>query len=603
MVDFGTALSLIQEVIKLEEDLREIVQKFADAPKTAYEMQLFGGDVNRVKLQFLLMALKWQIDRGCFSQGDELKLENAARILNEQLKKVKEYLENHLPEGFGSRLIWALSAESKASTMIGEFEKSLERMAGMAELADLAPPRAALPEDDFSTLSLGRKEIQAIDLKFHAYYATAHHNPNSQSRETNTPPINVFVESYDTSIKKSIDVNERAGEIARRLVWSRGENNNGMGYQTGLLPCLGHHKGRVIFLFPKNALHPPQTLSKLIHDSNEDQHKTIAPLEARFDLALQLSEAVLKVHTLGLAHRDIRSDTILFLKPEAATGQHAEFKTEPGTSSNAENTRDPSGRGRKSDKDIQSRETQPSKKERRRSRSESLRRLGSKVKETVRGAKTSKKNPIGKDQNIEKQGQLLLSPGNDNETVGDVPPGFGGVYLASWYSLKYRGVVPKAEKRSWKRDLYRHPEQQGQDIRKKYNMGHDIYSLGVCLIEIGVWDTLVRTSGEADSLFGRLVEILEIEKSEESLKQFLEEGGGPERLKQALGQIAEEILPSSMGAAYTKLVKACLTCLDDNGEINWGGVKFEKLDRSSDCDAFRKIVLSFLRNVKVAFNL
>jgi len=43
---------------------------------------------------------------------------------------------------------------------------------------------------------------------------------------------------------------------------------------------------------------------------------TSVSLETRFSLALQLAEAVFKLHSAGLAHRSIRSKLILFLKPK-----------------------------------------------------------------------------------------------------------------------------------------------------------------------------------------------------------------------------------------------------------------------------------------------
>lgn len=43
---------------------------------------------------------------------------------------------------------------------------------------------------------------------------------------------------------------------------------------------------------------------------------------------------------------------------------------------------------------------------------------------------------------------------------------------------------------SWERCLYQHPDRIGS-ISKDYIMQHDIYSLGVCLLELGLWETFV----------------------------------------------------------------------------------------------------------------
>jgi hypothetical protein len=44
------------------------------------------------------------------------------------------------------------------------------------------------------------------------------------------------------------------------------------------------------------------------------------------------------------------------------------------------------------------------------------------------------------------------------------------------------------------RNLYRHPHRQGLVAQERYNVRHDIYSLGVCLLEIGLWTTFVSYS-------------------------------------------------------------------------------------------------------------
>jgi hypothetical protein len=41
----------------------------------------------------------------------------------------------------------------------------------------------------------------------------------------------------------------------------------------------------------------------------------------------------------------------------------------------------------------------------------------------------------------------------------------------------------------WHLKVYRHPELQA--MTTDYNFGHDIYALGVCLLEIGLWTALV----------------------------------------------------------------------------------------------------------------
>src|SRR5262249_5202138 len=44
---------------------------------------------------------------------------------------------------------------------------------------------------------------------------------------------------------------------------------------------------------------------------------------------------------------------------------------------------------------------------------------------------------------------------------------------------------------AWHRNLYRHPQRQGAFVQERYMMQHDIYSLGVCLLEIGLWRSFI----------------------------------------------------------------------------------------------------------------
>ncbi|KAJ3962481.1 hypothetical protein N0V92_000752 [Colletotrichum tropicale] len=55
---------------------------------------------------------------------------------------------------------------------------------------------------------------------------------------------------------------------------------------------------------------------------------------------------------------------------------------------------------------------------------------------------------------------------------------------------------------AWERNLYRHPTRQGIQAQEAYIMQHDVYSLGVCLLELGLWDSYVAYNsgaGEASS--------------------------------------------------------------------------------------------------------
>jgi len=97
----------------------------------------------------------------------------------------------------------------------------------------------------------------------------------------------------------------------------------------------------------------------------------------------------------------------------------------------------------------------------------------------------------------------------------------------------------------WAKNIYRHPQRQGSRIRERYIMQHDIYSLGVCLLEIGLWSSLVRY---------------------EFCRGSPNEFDHAENIKSRLLSLVIEELPGKMGTKYAKIVESCFTCLDLGNE-------------------------------------
>ncbi|KIX07875.1 uncharacterized protein Z518_02529 [Rhinocladiella mackenziei CBS 650.93] len=108
----------------------------------------------------------------------------------------------------------------------------------------------------------------------------------------------------------------------------------------------------------------------------------------------------------------------------------------------------------------------------------------------------------------------------------------------------------------WERNLYRHPQRQGISVEEDFKMQHDIYSLGVCLLEIGLWTSFVLWKEDADEPTpSRALGIDDVLKLKDERKTASE-------VKKVLIRMAEECLPNRMGKRYTEVVLACLTCLD-----------------------------------------
>jgi len=102
------------------------------------------------------------------------------------------------------------------------------------------------------------------------------------------------------------------------------------------------------------------------------------------------------------------------------------------------------------------------------------------------------------------------------------------------------------------RELYRHPLRQGNHPEQQYVMQHDIYSLGVCLLEIGVWKSFVNVDeGKTITEFDPPV------STKDSRKRAF-------AIKRQILVAANEQLSQHTGERFKDVVEMCLTCLDDD---------------------------------------
>ncbi|KAK4668979.1 uncharacterized protein QC764_700990 [Podospora pseudoanserina] len=150
---------------------------------------------------------------------------------------------------------------------------------------------------------------------------------------------------------------------------------------------------------------------------------------------------------------------------------------------------------------------------------------------------------------------------------------------------------------AWYRNLYRHPARQGLCILERYVMQHDIYSLGVCLLEIGLWRSLVwypSTSSSTSSTYhhpnhanssssvptpvpGYSLQLRKHLSDRDFEHAHLP--GSTSWIKEDLVLLAKQTLPQRMGRLYTEIVVDCLTCLDDgNNEFGSSDVTHNKQD-------------------------
>ena len=105
----------------------------------------------------------------------------------------------------------------------------------------------------------------------------------------------------------------------------------------------------------------------------------------------------------------------------------------------------------------------------------------------------------------------------------------------------------------WEKNLYRHPKRQGTYPEDEYKMQHDVYSMGVCLLEIGIWSSFVIY--EAHPSPSEILNIADKLTTKAPKKRAFD-------IKDVLVKLAKMKLPGAMGNRYTGIVVSCLTCLD-----------------------------------------
>ncbi|KAI0387061.1 hypothetical protein F5Y04DRAFT_288830 [Hypomontagnella monticulosa] len=159
-------------------------------------------------------------------------------------------------------------------------------------------------------------------------------------------------------------------------------------------------------------------------------------------------------------------------------------------------------------------------------------------------------------------------------------------------SARYGDAAPE-------RNLYHHPTRQGINPKWNFIMQNDIYSLGVCLLEIGLWQSFVHYKSHDEpptlsGIFGVGNGAMKKEVMGFQIMGFLQTSA-----KERFIQISRSRLRKRMGTQYSRIVETCLTCLDpDNNDF---GDEREFEDEDGICIGVRFIekVLQRLNSLNV----
>lgn len=157
-----------------------------------------------------------------------------------------------------------------------------------------------------------------------------------------------------------------------------------------------------------------------------------------------------------------------------------------------------------------------------------------------------------------------------------------------------------------KEKIYHHPRHRHNAGRPPYDMEDDIYSLGVCLFEIGMWRSMFRwewneQKGEGEyvtdeswmsELFQFDLGIDTDDTIDPETGAYLEEITENNLRADIMKRTVSRMLPLKMGKTYTEVVLNCLTFQD-------GRRAKEKIDREKSAEKFVKIVLAKLRDGRI----
>ncbi|EXJ92139.1 hypothetical protein A1O3_00689 [Capronia epimyces CBS 606.96] len=127
-------------------------------------------------------------------------------------------------------------------------------------------------------------------------------------------------------------------------------------------------------------------------------------------------------------------------------------------------------------------------------------------------------------------------------------------------------AVRKADARSqllretdWKKNIYQHPDRQHLKVGHEFTMRHDVYSLGVVLLEIALWRLFTDPRGGQKHLWNKVKKTKDGQEIEES--ELL----SPDAQRVQYKDLAQKQIPPKFGTKYKDVVLACLDGLE-NGE-------------------------------------
>jgi hypothetical protein len=157
-----------------------------------------------------------------------------------------------------------------------------------------------------------------------------------------------------------------------------------------------------------------------------------------------------------------------------------------------------------------------------------------------------------------------IRPDNVLIFTDDVPPGddpakytypcvIGEPFLVGFDNVRKAIAASNMIKvEEWRKNVYLHPDRHRMGVGDEYTVRHDVYSLGVVLLEIALWGSFT-------------------DRRPEGLARYVWQKSGtqpaaplpPEDLRRKYLRIAKSLVPREIGTKYADIVVSCLEGLQD----------------------------------------
>ncbi|KAG4442257.1 hypothetical protein IFR05_002248 [Cadophora sp. M221] len=147
--------------------------------------------------------------------------------------------------------------------------------------------------------------------------------------------------------------------------------------------------------------------------------------------------------------------------------------------------------------------------------------------------------------------------------------------------------------------IYQHPHRQtrdGKPATNQYCIGHDIYSLGVCILELLTWEPIIRNGDEGDELslafrqtFNDLGFNANLPEERDARSEAELLTADSKEVQATLVQISKTLIGQRAGDKLAELAVKCLKCLDLDpsfGNYVTGGTDKNSVTASFASDVF-----------------